>query len=145
MCLCACVCVIERGRESICMCVTGQTAPLFSCLLSSLDAVVTNYLFLAVIVAHRYTAFPTPTTDFTILVTWADLTPLSLLLAPAFFLWLRCGFCYPTHHPIASMIGVCNWGQSSKRLLMCGVTSSFESSFRKSLHAMVIRLLNSGC
>lgn len=42
---------------------------------------VTNYLFLAVIIAHSYIAFPTPTADFTIFITWADLTPLYLWLA----------------------------------------------------------------
>lgn len=107
---------------------------------SSLNAVQTNYLFLAVIIAHRYIAFPTPIVDFAIFVTWADLTPLSLWLAlSASFLWLGCGFCHPTpFHCFKNW--VCSWGQPSSRLLMCGVTSSFESSLRKSRRA-----LNSGC
>ena len=62
-----------------------------------LYAVVADYFFLAVIIAHRYTAFPTLTVDLTVFVTWADLTPLSLRLALCVsLLWLSCGSCAPT-------------------------------------------------
>ena len=63
-------------------------------------------------------------------------------------LLLSCGWvvAFVTPHlSIASIIGVCSWGHPSSRLLMCGVTSSFDSSLRKSRRALVMPLLNSGC
>ena len=95
-----CPSVRPSVRMSVCNCPVIDSSSLFSlfCLLvSSLYAVQTNYLFLAVIIAHTYIAFPTPIVYFAIFVTWADLTPLSLWLAlSASFLWLGCGFCHPT-------------------------------------------------
>lgn len=47
--------------------------------------------------------------------------------------------------PALPMIGVCCCWQPSTRLIMNVVTSSFESSLRKSCCAFVLPLQNSGC
>lgn len=56
--------------------------------------------------AHRVTAFPTTISGFAVLVSWAHLTPLSLLLALSVsLLWLCAAFVIP-HLSIAAVMKV---------------------------------------
>ncbi|MEQ2157590.1 hypothetical protein GOODEAATRI_003309 [Goodea atripinnis] len=69
---CACVCIRVCVRMRVY--VEHYLSVLF-CLVASLYVVVADYLFLAQIIADMYIAFPTPTADLTVFVSWADLIP----------------------------------------------------------------------
>lgn len=129
-----CACVWEREYMHVC---ETKTSSLFSCLVSSLYGIVTNYLYLAVIPAHIYIAFPTPAAYFTSMITWIwnlAVFSLSCLLFPVAELCLWSPRTFPLVHDQG-------WFGSGSYVVW---QPSFESSVRKTYHVLVILFLSSG-